>query len=145
MGLIFGRFLANAPLPFSLGNPWHFKHIKNRIWWYLKEAIIAKECNSFHLPRKKLDYLHFKDFSITNVNWTLSNHLLHHNTRLLLLFASQTIDLPLRLDNGRISLSLEIIDHVIFALIMQLKMRHILCWNVPSITPLEISFHHYLF
>ena len=31
-----------------------------------------------------------------------------------------------------------------FDSIMQLKMRHISCWNVPFIIPLEISLHHYL-
>ena len=28
----------------------------------MKEAFLAKEWNSFHLSRKKLDYLHLKDF-----------------------------------------------------------------------------------
>ena len=27
---------------------------------------------------------------------------------------------------------------------MQLQMRHTLCWNIPYVIPLEISFHHYL-
>ena len=30
----------------------------------IKEVILAKECNSFHLSRKKLDYLHLKNFLI---------------------------------------------------------------------------------
>ena len=44
----------------------------------------------------------------------------------------------------RLSLPLETIDYATFAPMMQLKMRHTLCWNVPYITPLEESFHHYL-
>ena len=42
--------------------------------------------------------------------------------------------------NGRLSLFLDIIiDYATFAPIMQLKVRQALCWNVPFITPLEIS------
>ena len=65
-----------------------------------------------------------------------------HNARNIT--ALQIIDLPLKLDDGQLSLSLKILDYVTFAPIMQLKMKHILCWNVPYTTPLEISFHHYL-
>ena len=36
----------------------------------IKEAILAKEWNFFHLSRKKLDNLHSKIFSNTNVNCT---------------------------------------------------------------------------
>jgi hypothetical protein len=35
-------------------------------------------------------------------------------------------------------------NYATFAPTMQLKMRHISCWNVPYTTPLEIRFHHYL-
>ena len=28
----------------------------------MKEVVLAKEWNSFHLSRKKLDYLHLEDF-----------------------------------------------------------------------------------
>ena len=44
-----------------------------------------------------------------------------------------TIVLPLKLDNVWLSLSLEILDYATFAPIMQLKMSHNLCWNVPYI------------
>ena len=57
---------------------------------------------------------------------------------------TETIDLPWKPDDGQLSLSLGILDYATFAPIMRLKMRHISCWNVPYITPLEISFHHYL-
>jgi hypothetical protein len=44
-----------------------------------------------------------------------------------------------------VSISLEILDYATFALTMQLKVRHISCWNVPYTTPLDIiSIHHYL-
>jgi hypothetical protein len=68
-------------------------------------------------------------------------HRLHHNAGSLLFTAPQTIDLSLELDDGRLPLSLEILDYIAFALTMQLQMRHVLCWNVPSTTPLEISFY----
>ena len=38
------------------------------------------------------------------------------------------------------SLALLTLDCVTFAPIMQLKMRHISCWNVPYVSPLEIIF-----
>ena len=60
----------------------------------------------------------------------------------LLPTAPQTIDFPLKFDDGQLSLSLELPNGVTFAPTMQLKMRHISCWNVPYTTPLEISFHH---
>ena len=65
-----------------------------------------------------------------------SSHWHHHNTWSLPLTASQIINLSLKLDGGQVSLSLEMIDYATFALIMQSKMRHTLCWNVPNITPL---------
>ena len=64
--------------------------------------------------------------------------------RSLLPTAPRTIDLLLKLDDERVSLSLEILDHATSAPIMQLRMKHIWCWNVPYTTTLEICFHHYL-
>ena len=61
----------------------------------------------------------------------------------LLPTAPQIIVLSLKLVNGRLSLSLEIIDHATFAPIMQLKMKHTLCKSVPYTTPLEIHLYHY--
>ena len=46
------------------------------------------------------------------------------------------IELPFKLDDGRVSLSPEILDYTTFAPIMQLKMRHILCWNGPYDRPI---------
>lgn len=63
----------------------------------------------------------------------------------LLLTAPQIIDLPLKLDNVGLSLFLEIIDYLTFALMMQLKRRHTLCWTTPCITLLYAhSINHYL-
>ena len=47
----------------------------------------------------------------------------------------------MKLDDGQLSLFLEMLDYAAFALVMLLKMNHILCWNVPYISPLAISFH----
>ena len=41
----------------------------------------------------------------------------HHIARSVLPITPRTIDLPLKLDDGRLSLSLKILDHAIFALI----------------------------
>ena len=79
-----------------------------------------------------------------NVNGTWSIYWLHHKAKSLLPTAPRTVDLPLKLDDEQLSLSLEILDYGTFAPIMQLKMMHLSCWNVPYITPLEISSHHYL-
>ena len=46
------------------------------------------------------------------------NHWHHHNTRSSLLTAPWTIDLPLKLDGGQLSLCLEITNYVTFALII---------------------------
>ena len=81
-------------------------------------------------------------WSNTNVNCTWRNHWLYHNARSLLPTTPRTVDLPLQLADGQQSLSVEILDYVTFAPIMQLKMRHISCWNVPYISRLEISSHH---
>ena len=48
--------------------------------------------------------------------------------------ASQTIDLQSKVDNVQLSLSLEIIDYVTFALTLQLTTRHALCGLVPYAT-----------
>ena len=67
---------------------------------------------TLYLLGKKLDYLHL-------------------NTRPLLPTATRTIDLQLKLDNGWLSLYLEILDYAIFPPMVWLKMRHILCWKFP--------------
>jgi hypothetical protein len=56
----------------------------------------------------------------------------------------QVIHFSLKLVDGQLSLCVEIIDYATSALIMRLKMRHTLQWSVPCLTPIEISFHHYL-
>ena len=45
--------------------------------------------------------------------------------------------------SGWLILFLEIIDYATFALTMQFKARHTLCWSVSYIIPLEINFHRY--
>ena len=54
--------------------------------------------------------------------------------------SSQIIDLPLKLDGGQRSQYLGIKYYPTFTLTMELKMRHTLCWSIPSSTPLEIGF-----
>ena len=56
----------------------------------------------------------------------------------------RTINLPLKLDHGQLSLFLHILDYATFAPTMQLKLKHTSCWNDLSITTLEINLHHYL-
>ena len=63
---------------------------------------------------------------MTHAICTWSNHWHHHHAELLLHVAPQTINLPLKLDNGQL-------DYSTFTLIMQLKMSYISCWNVPYI------------
>ena len=87
-----------------------------------------------------LDYLHLKDFLKYECELYLKQPLIPPQCKMIV----ATIDLPLKLDDERVSLSLEILEYAAFAPIMQLKMRHISCWNVPNTTPLEMSFHHYL-
>jgi hypothetical protein len=68
-------------------------------------VFLAKEWKSFHLFGKKLDYLHLKDFLKYECELYLKQPLtprVHHNTRSVLLIAPQTIDLPLKLDDGRV-------------------------------------------
>ena len=95
----------------------------------LKNAFLAKEWYSFHLSMKKLDYLHLKDFPHTNVNCTWSNHWHHHNARSLLLTTPCIIDLPLEMDGGQLSLSLERFDYATFSVMLQVNMRHTLWWR----------------
>ena len=79
-------------------------------------------------------------FSKTNLNCSWSNHWHHRNARSLLLTAPQTIILPLKLYNGWLPLSIEILNYATFAPIMQLKKKHILCWNTPYIAPINNEF-----
>ena len=51
-----------------------------------------------------------KGLLVIDVNCALSNHWLHHDTRSLLPTTLRTIDLPLKLDDGRLSLSLQILE-----------------------------------
>ena len=82
-------------------------------------------------------------FSNMNMNCTWSNQWRNHNARSLLPTTPRTANLSLNLDDGL--LFLEILDYATSAPTMQLKMRHILCWDVPYATPLlETSLHHYL-
>ena len=98
----------------------------------VEEAFLAREWDSLHLSRKKQIISASRIFSNMNVNSTWRSHWHYHNARLLLLTASQIIDLPLKLNDDRLSLSLEIIDYATFALIIQLK-RGTLCVGMPPI------------
>lgn len=77
-------------------------------------------------------------FSNTNVNCTWSSHWHYCNARLLLLIGSQIIDLSISISRDYI------VCHCNCSLIMQLKIRYTLCWYVPYINLVGISFNHYL-
>jgi hypothetical protein len=62
----------------------------------------------------------------------------YQNTKSWMLTAPQIIDLPWKLDNGWISLSLEITYHSTFSLVMLLKMSHTL---YPLYNPIRDKFH----
>jgi hypothetical protein len=109
----------------------------------IKEAFLAKEWKSFHLSLKKLDYLHFENFLTYDCELYLKQPR-NHNARSLLPITPRTIDLSLKLDDGQLSVSLEMLDYAPFSPLMQLKTRHISCWNVPDTTPLKINFHNLL-
>jgi hypothetical protein len=117
----------------SLENPWQPNHIQNNIWWYQEVFLAKSETLSISHGRNQITST-LRFFSNTNVNCTWGNHWLHHNASLLLPTTPQTINLPLKLGNGQLSLSLEMLDYATFAPIIQLKLRHISCWNVPYIT-----------
>ena len=132
----------------SLGNPWQPNHIKNSIaYGDIKEAFLVEVWSSFHLSREKQDFLTSTPMVLSNMNMncTWSNQWRNHNARSLLPTTPRTADLSLNLDDGLLFLALEILDYATSAPTMQLKMRHILCWDVPYATPLlETSLHHYL-
>ena len=65
---------------------------------------------SYCIPKVEITWVQDPGFSFA---W--SNHWLHHNARSLLPTSPQTIDLSLKLDVGRLSLSLEILDYDTFA------------------------------
>ena len=91
----------------------------------IKEAFLAKEWNSFHLFGKKLDYLHLKDLLTYECGLYLKQPLTPPQHKIIV--AYNTIDLPLKLDNGQLSLSLEILDYDTSAPTMQFETRHIYC------------------
>ena len=92
-------------------------HENPTTWTYvdMKEVLLAKERNSFHLTRKKLDYLHFKTFLKYDFapKATIDSNTTQH--MVIVFTAPRTIDLP---DDGRVSLSLEILDYVTYAFIV---------------------------
>ena len=68
--------------------------------------------------------------------WTPTSY----NTRSMLPTAPRTIDSTLKMDDARLSLSLEILGYAASALIPQLKMRHISCWKCPLHNPISDEF-----
>ena len=64
----------------------------------------------------------------------------HHNTRSWLPTSPTTIELPKKLDDCWLSLSVEILDYATFAPIVQFIMRHMF---VLKCSLSEITFHHY--
>ena len=91
-----------------LGFPWQNNH-------NIHEAFIAKEWNSFHLSRRRLQWLPppqgFSQMQLV-LESTIGHH---HNARSLLLTTPLTIDLAFKLYDGRLSPSLQMIDHGTFA------------------------------
>jgi hypothetical protein len=84
----------------------------------LKLVLLVKEWNSFHLPRKKLDYLYFKDLFKYKCELHLKQPLTPPQRKIMMLTASQITSLSLKLSGNQLSLSLKIIDHVTRALMM---------------------------
>ena len=68
-----------------------------------------------------------------NVDYTWSNNTQQFDAKSMLPIVPQIIDLPLVYD--QLSQLLGIEDYANYAMKMQLKTRHTLCWSVPSTIP----------
>ena len=99
-----------------------FNRFKKHAWrirsFLYKEALLVKEWYSFHLSWKKLDNFHLKDFFYYKCGLYLKQLLTSPQCKVIVAYRTSTIDLPLKMDGGWLSPSIEMIDNVIFALIM---------------------------
>ena len=95
----------------SFGNRWQPNNIRID---NIKEVFLAEEWNSFHVLRKKQNYLRLKDFPKYKCEVYLKQPLTPPQ-RKIIATAPRTIDWPLKLDDGRPSLALEILDYATFA------------------------------
>ena len=77
-------------------------------------------------------------FSNTNVIFTWNNHLHHHNMRSLLPIPPRSIDLPLILDDGWLSLSLKTLDYATFTPIVENEAHFVL--ECPLYNPIRDKF-----
>ena len=126
----------------SLGNPWQSNHIKIT-YVDFKEVFLAKEWNSFHLSRKKLDHLHLKDFLKLKCELYLkqpltppqhkiidayrtSNHRLYIETWWWMSIPIPSVTIPCHFG------SYDAIENEAFLVL-----------ECPPYIPLEVSFHHY--
>ena len=90
----------------SLGNPWQSNHIKKQHMLISRRPFLLKSGTfSISLGRNYITSTSRISLNM-KVNCTWSNHWLHHNAISLLPIAPRTIDLPLKLDNGQLSISL---------------------------------------
>ena len=125
----------------SLGNP-RQPTTSKIVFDDIKEVFLASEWNSFQLSWKKLDYLHLKDFLKYECDLNLKQPLTPPHRNIIGAYGISNHRLAIEI--GWWSSDHVSRDNATFALTMQLKTRHTLCWNVPYITPLEISFCHYM-
>jgi hypothetical protein len=79
-----------------------------------RRLFIAKEWKSFHLIGKKLDYLHLKDFLKYECELYLKQPLTPPQCKIIVAYHALTIKLPLKLDDGQLFLSFEILDYATF-------------------------------
>ena len=121
----------------SLGNPWQltmskYAHVD------IIEVFLAKEWKSFHLLGKKTRLLPPQGFYLKyECELYLKQPWLRHNTRSMLPTTPRTIDLPLKLNNEWISLSLEILDYAIFFFYNIVKNEAYFVLECPSHNPIR--------
>ena len=120
-------YLIGAPMTTQLHQKQHMI-ISSRLF-LLKSGTLSISQGRNHITSTS------RIFSNTNVNCTWSNHWHCHNARSSLPTTPRIIDLPLKLDDDQLSLSLEILDYATFCSYNAVENKAHLCWNVPCIIP----------
>ena len=82
--------------------------------WTKTQQFLAKEWKSFHLLGKKLDYLHLKDSLKYVCGLYLKQLLTPPQCKIIVAYHTSNQRLAIELDDGRLSLSLEILDNAVF-------------------------------
>ena len=96
----------------------------------IKEVFHATEWDSSRLSRKILDYLHLKDFLQYQCELELKQPSTPPRCKIIVAYCTLHHRLATEIGRRSIIATLEIIDYLTFALIVQLKTRHTLCWSV---------------